>query len=62
MPEILNLGLSDEEYLQQIAEGRDPVQEYICEQNLIRAGVPQKPLMKLHPFSRSQTTLVMKRL
>ncbi len=40
MLEILDLGMSDEEYLQQIAQGRDPVQEQICALNLLRAGVP----------------------
>lgn len=40
MPEILDLGMSDEEYLQLIAQGRDPVQEHILAKNLVRAGVP----------------------
>ena len=64
MPEILNLGLSDEEYLQRIAQGRDPVQEYICEQNLIRAGVPPEtahevaPLLKKSNHSSDEEALV----
>lgn len=40
MPEILDLGMSDEEYLQLVAQGRNPVQEHLCARNLIRAGVP----------------------
>lgn len=40
MPEILDLGMYDEDYLQLIAQGRDPVQEKITTVNLIRAGVP----------------------
>lgn len=40
MPEILDLGMSDEEYLQLLAQGRNPVQEHLCARNLIRAGVP----------------------
>ena len=39
MPEILDLGISDEEYLELIAQGRNPVQEQIRQRNLIRAGV-----------------------
>jgi hypothetical protein len=40
MPDILDLGMSDEEYLQLVAQGRNPVQEYLCARNLIRAGIP----------------------
>ena len=40
MPEILDFGMSDEEYLQLTAQGRDPVQKQILARNLIRAGVP----------------------
>lgn len=50
MPEIWNLGISDEEYLQRIAQGRDPVQEYICERNLIRAGVLPETAREVAPL------------
>ena len=39
MCKILDLGMSDEEYLKLLAEGRDPIQEYFYTQNLIRAGI-----------------------
>lgn len=64
MPEILDLGMSDEEYLQLIAQGRDPVQEKICEKNLIRAGVPPEearqaaPLLKKSDCSLDEQALV----
>lgn len=64
MPGILNIGISDEEYLQRIAQGRDPVQEYICERNLIRAGVlPETarevaPLLKKPKNSAAEEALV----
>jgi hypothetical protein len=50
MPEILNLGMYDDEYLQLIAQGRDPVQEKICEKNLIRAGVPPEKAYQVAPL------------
>jgi hypothetical protein len=57
MPGILHLGISDEEYLQRIAQGRDPVQEYICEQNLIRAGVLPETARQVAPlFKKSQNS------
>ena len=39
MLRIVDIGMYDYEYLQLIAQGRDPVQEKICERNLICAGV-----------------------
>jgi len=39
MCKTLDLGMYDYEYLQLVDQGRDPVQEKICERNLIRAGV-----------------------
>lgn len=39
MSRILDLGMSDDEYLKLLAEGRDPIQEYFYTQNLIRSGV-----------------------
>jgi hypothetical protein len=38
MPKILDLGMYDEEYLQLIAQGRDPIQEYFYKRQLLRAG------------------------
>jgi hypothetical protein len=38
MPKILDLGMYDEEYLQLIAQGRDPIQEYFCKRQLLRVG------------------------
>lgn len=37
MCKILEVGMYNYEYLQLVAQGRDPVQEKICERNLIRA-------------------------
>ncbi|HEY9750508.1 MAG TPA: hypothetical protein V6C63_17635 [Allocoleopsis sp.] len=50
MPEIWDLGMSDEEYLQLLAEGRDPIQEKICERNLIRAGVAPESALRAAPL------------
>ena len=64
MAEIVDLGMSDEDYLQLIAQGRDPVQEKICERNLIRAGIlPEKarqvaPLFKKSNLSVNEEALV----
>jgi len=38
MPKILDLGMYDEEYLQLIAQGRDPIQEYFYKRHLLAAG------------------------
>ena len=48
--EILDLGMSDEEYLHLIAQGRDPVQEQIYVKNLMRAGVTEEEANKLKPM------------
>lgn len=64
MPNILDLGMSDEEYLQLLALGRDPVREKICAQNLVRAGVsPEEaylvaPLLKKLNRSPGEEALV----
>ncbi len=50
MPDILDLGMSDDEYLQLITQGRNPVQEKICEKNLIRAGVPSDQARQVAPL------------
>ncbi len=65
-PEILSIDLSDEEYLQQVAQGRDPVQEQILLINLIRAGVPPEAARQVIPVlnkldrSPDEETLVRK--
>lgn len=38
MPEIIDLGMDDEEYLQIIAQGRDPINEYFYKRELVRSG------------------------
>lgn len=64
MAKIVALGISDEEYLQLIAQGRDPVQEKICERNLIQAGIlPEEarqvaPLFKKSNLSVNEEALV----
>ncbi|MDV2993215.1 MAG: hypothetical protein N4J56_002869 [Chroococcidiopsis sp. SAG 2025] len=50
MAEILDLGMSDEEYLQLTAQGRDPVQEQILVRNIIRAGVPAAEANRVAPL------------
>lgn len=66
MLEILDVGMYDYEYLELIAQGRDPVQEKICERNLIRAGVSSEearqvaPLFKKPKCSTAEEALVMK--
>lgn len=54
MPEILDLGIYDDEYLQLIEQGRDPVQEKICERNLIRAGVSPEEAHQAAPLFKKQ--------
>lgn len=39
MPDIIDLEMTDEEYLQLVAEGRDPVLEKLYERQLERLGV-----------------------
>ncbi|MBV9386143.1 MAG: hypothetical protein JOZ78_06920 [Chroococcidiopsidaceae cyanobacterium CP_BM_ER_R8_30] len=48
--EILDLNMSDEEYLHLIAQGRDPVQEHIYVKNLMRVGVTKEEATKLIPM------------
>ena len=50
MAQTLDLGISDEDYLQLIAQGRDPIQELICERNLIRAGVSPEEAHQVAPL------------
>jgi hypothetical protein len=50
VPEIWDLGMSDEEYLQMLAAGRDPIQEKICERNLVRAGVSPEFAHRVAPL------------
>jgi len=65
-PEILSIDLSDEEYLQQVAQGRDPVQAQILLTNLIRASVPPETAQQVTPVinkpdrSPNEETLVRK--
>jgi hypothetical protein len=40
----------DEEYLQLIAQGRDPVQEQLCERQLINVGVPPEDARQVVPL------------
>jgi len=47
---IFDVGMCDYEYLQLIAQGRDPVQEKICERNLIRAGVSPEEAHQVAPL------------
>jgi hypothetical protein len=47
MPELLDLGMSDEEYLELIAQGRNPVQEQIHQRNLNRAGISPKAALQV---------------
>ncbi len=42
MAEIIDLEMSDEEYLQRLAEGRDPVLEKLYERQLERLGLTQQ--------------------
>lgn len=66
MPEILDLGMTDEEYLHLVEQGLDPVQEQIRAKNFIRAGVPAleayqvAPLLKKLDRSPDESALVTK--
>ena len=50
MQEIFDLGITDEEYVQLIAQGREPVGEHIFVKNLIRAGVPIAEAYEVAPL------------
>ena len=54
MPEILDLRMYDEEYLQLIAQGRNPVQEHLYKRKLIRAGVSPEDAHQVIPLLISQ--------
>lgn len=50
MCEILDIGMYDYEYSQLLTQGRNPVQEKICERNLIRAGVSPEDAHQVAPL------------
>lgn len=50
MPEIIDLEMSDEEYLNQIAEGRDPVLEKLYERQLARLQSQRRAVAKPSPL------------
>jgi hypothetical protein len=50
MCKTLDLGMYDYEYLQLVDQSRDPVQEKICERNLIRAGVSPEEAHQVAPL------------
>uniref|UniRef100_B8HLP4 Uncharacterized protein n=1 Tax=Cyanothece sp. (strain PCC 7425 / ATCC 29141) TaxID=395961 RepID=B8HLP4_CYAP4 len=50
MPEIIDLEMSDEEYLDQIAEGRDPVLEKLYERQLARLQSQRRAAAKPSPL------------
>jgi hypothetical protein len=50
MCKTLDVDMYDYEYLQLVAQGRDPVQEKICERNLIRAGVSPEEAHQVAPL------------
>lgn len=54
MPEILDLGMYDEEYLQLIAQGKNPVQEQFYKRQLIRAGVSPEDAHQVVPLLMSK--------
>lgn len=64
MQEIFDLGMTDEEYIQLIAQGREPVAEHMFVKNLIRAGIPTAeayavaPLFKKVVLSEQEEILV----
>lgn len=49
-PIILDLGMSDTEYLQLLAEGRDPIREQAFEAELIRYGISPEEARQLAPL------------
>ena len=57
MPEIIDLGMDDEEYLQLIAQGRNPVHEEFYTRQLIRAGLSPEDAHQLIPLLMSQELL-----
>jgi len=64
MLENLDLGMYDEDYLQLISQGRDPVQELLCQRQLIRAGVSLEdahqvvPLLQKLDLSKDEEALL----
>jgi|SRR6476469_5095545 hypothetical protein len=52
-PQIVDLGMSDEEYLELLAQGRDPVKEMrdqAYEQELLRYGVSTEEARRVAPL------------
>ena len=54
VPEILDLGMYDQDYLQLIAQGLDPVKEHLYKTLLIKAGVSSENIQHLMPFLMSK--------
>lgn len=50
MPEILDLGMYDEDYLQLIAQGVNPVRKHLYERLLLKAGVSLEDTQHLMPL------------
>ena len=57
MPEIIDLGLYDEEYLHLIAQNRNPIYEHLYKTQLIRAGLSPEDAHQLIPILMSQELL-----
>lgn len=52
-PQIIDLGMSDEEYLELLAQGRDPVKEMrdqAYEQELLRYGISSEEARRVAPL------------
>nr|WP_290222059.1 hypothetical protein [Trichocoleus desertorum] len=52
-PQIIDLGMSDEEYLELLAQGRDPVKEMkdqAYEQELLRYGISSEEARQVAPL------------
>lgn len=52
-PQIIDLGMSDEEYLELLAQGRDPVKEMrdqAYEQELLRYGISNEEARQVAPL------------
>ena len=50
MPEILDLGMYDQDYLQLLAQGVDPVRKHLYERLLFKAGVSWEDTKHLMPL------------
>jgi hypothetical protein len=52
-PQIIDLGMSDEEYLELLAQGRDPIKEMrdqVYEQELLRYGIASEEARRVAPL------------